>query len=217
MNLHTTSNHDDIAQDVHPAHGNIALPRPNQAEVEAAVRTLIAATGDDPQRQGLLDTPARVARAYAEWFAGYRQDPSQLLSRTFDESQGYQEMVLLRSIPLASTCEHHMAPIIGKAHVAYRPRNRVVGISKLSRLVDVFARRLQLQERLTQQIAQTLFETLEPQGVAVAIEATHGCMTTRGVNQHGIDMITKAWLGDFATDVELRREFLAALPLTRAS
>lgn len=217
MNLHTIGNQDDIAQDVHPAHGNIALPRPNQAEVEAAVRTLIAATGDDPQRQGLLDTPARVARAYAEWFAGYRQDPSQLLSRTFDESQGYQEMVLLRSIPLASTCEHHMAPIIGKAHVAYRPRNRVVGISKLSRLVDVFARRLQLQERLTQQIAQTLFETLEPQGVAVAIEATHGCMTTRGVNQHGINMITKAWLGDFATDVELRREFLAALPLTRAS
>lgn len=215
MNLQTMDDRFAVVQEVSPICPDLALPRPTQADVEAAVRTLIAATGDDPRRQGLIDTPARVARAYGEWFAGYQQEPSQILSRTFDEAQGYQEMVLLRSIPLVSTCEHHMAPIIGKAHIAYRPRNRVVGISKLSRLVDAFARRLQLQERLTQQIAQTLFDTLEPHGVAVAVEASHGCMTTRGVNQHGIDMMTKAWLGDFATDVELRREFLVSLHTQR--
>ena len=217
MNFQAADKRFGLAQEMDPSLGEPVETRPTQAEVEAAVRTLIAATGDDPRRQGLVDTPARVARAYGEWFAGYDQEPSKILSRTFDEADGYQEMVLLRSIPLVSTCEHHMAPITGRAHVAYRPRSRVVGISKLSRLVDAFARRLQLQERLTQQIAQTLFDTLEPHGVAVAIEATHGCMATRGVNQHGIDMVTKAWLGDFAADAELRREFLAALPLRSVS
>ena len=185
--------------------------RPGRAAVEAAVRTLIAAAGDNPMREGLVETPARVARAYAEWFAGYRVDPAAYLRRVFEEAEGYQETVLLRSIPLVSTCEHHMAPIIGKAHVAYRPSGKVVGISKLSRLVDAFARRLQLQERLTQQIAQTLFDTLEPRGVAVVIEASHGCMTSRGVNQPGVSMVTKAWLGDFASDAELRRDFLSSI------
>lgn len=217
MNFQAADKRFGLAQEMNPSFGEPVETRPTQAEVEAAVRTLIAATGDNPRRPGLVDTPARVARAYGEWFAGYDQEPSKILSRTFDEADGYQEMVLLRSIPLVSTCEHHMAPITGRAHVAYRPRSRVVGISKLSRLVDAFARRLQLQERLTQQIAQTLFDTLEPHGVAVAIEATHGCMATRGVNQHGIDMVTKVWLGDFAADAELRREFLAALPLRSVS
>ena len=185
--------------------------RPGPAAVEAAVRTLIAAAGDNPMREGLVETPARVARAYAEWFAGYRVDPAAYLRRVFEEAEGYQETVLLRSIPLVSTCEHHMAPIVGRAHVAYRPSGKVVGISKLSRLVDAFARRLQLQERLTQQIAQTLFDTLEPRGVAVVIEASHGCMTSRGVNQPGVSMVTQAWLGDFASDAELRRDFLSSI------
>ena len=182
-----------------------ALRRP-RIDVEEAVRTLIAAAGDDPDREGLRDTPARVARAYREWFAGYRIDPKALLSRVFSEAEGYDETVLLRDIPLISTCEHHLAPITGKAHVAYRPNGRVVGISKLSRLVDVYARRLQLQERLTNQIAHALDEALSPKGVAVVIEAAHGCMTSRGVNQHGVSMVTKCWLGEFKSDPPLRRE-----------
>jgi GTP cyclohydrolase I len=185
--------------------------RPSGAEVERAVRTLIAAAGDDPFREGLLDTPARVARAYKEWFAGYAVDPARLLDRLFTEAEDYEDMILLRSIPLVSTCEHHLAPITGHAHVAYRPNGRVVGISKLSRLVDAFARRLQLQERLTRQIARALDEALSPRGVAVVIEATHGCMATRGVNQHGISMVTKCWLGDFKADSGLRRELMESL------
>jgi GTP cyclohydrolase I len=184
--------------------------RPSEAEIERAVRTLIAAAGDDPLREGLLETPARVARAYKEWFAGYSADPAKLLGRVFTETEGYEETILLRSIPIVSTCEHHLAPILGHAHVAYRPNGRVVGISKLSRLVDAFARRLQLQERLTRQIARTLDEALRPRGVAVAIEATHGCMATRGVKQHGVSMVTRCWLGDFETDADLRREFVAS-------
>jgi GTP cyclohydrolase I len=184
--------------------------RPGRLEIEQAVRTLIAATGDDPCREGVRDTPARVARAYGEWFAGYRVDPKDFLARTFEESEGYDETVLLRDIPLVSTCEHHMAAITGKAHLAYRPNGRVVGISKLSRLVDGYARRLQLQERLTNQIAQALDEVLQPRGVAVIVEASHGCMSTRGVNQHGIAM-TKCWLGDFKTDGWLRRELMSSL------
>jgi GTP cyclohydrolase I len=175
------------------------------------VRTLIAAAGDDPDRPGLVDTPARVARAYREWFSGYGIDPATVLERTFGEAEGYDETVLLRDIPLVSTCEHHLAPIVGKVHVAYRPRERVVGISKLSRLVDAYARRLQLQERLTRQIATTLFETLGARGVAVVIEASHGCMSTRGVNQHGVSMVTQCWLGDFRDDPALRRELLESL------
>lgn len=185
--------------------------RPPQAEIEAAVRTLIRATGDDPDREGLLDTPARVARAYREWFRGYDQDPRAVLARTFGEAADYGETVLLRDIPLVSTCEHHMAPITGTAHVAYRPRDRVVGISKLSRLVDGYARRLQLQERLTQEVALALWQVLEPAGVAVIIDASHGCMTTRGVDQPGVTMRTQSWLGDFADDAALRHELLLAI------
>jgi GTP cyclohydrolase I len=185
--------------------------RPGRAEVEAAVRTLIAAAGDDPDREGVADTPARVARAYQEWFSGYAADPARLLARTFDEAEGYDETILLRDIPLVSTCEHHLAPITGRVHVAYRPAGRVVGISKLSRLVDAYARRLQLQERLTRQIATTLYETLGARGVAIVVEASHGCMSTRGVNQHGVSMVTKCWLGDFEQDPALRRELLESL------
>lgn len=185
--------------------------RPTRFEIESAVRTLIAAAGDDPARDGLRDTPARVARAYREWFAGYRVDPAALLQRVFTEAEDYQETVLLRAIPLVSTCEHHLAPIVGHAHVAYRPDGRVVGISKLSRLVDAYARRLQLQERLTGQIAHTLDQVLEPKGVAVVIEASHGCMSTRGVNQHGVAMVTKCWLGEFKADAALRRELMDSI------
>lgn len=189
------------------------LWRPSGADIETAVRTLIAATGDDPEREGLIDTPSRVARAYREWFAGYRVDPAQLLERVFSEAEGYQETILLRSIPIRSTCEHHMAPITGHAHVAYRPNGRVVGISKLARLVDAYARRLQLQERLTNQIARTIDEVLKPRGVAVVIEASHGCMTSRGINQHGAALVTKCWLGEFRTDPALRREVMDSLPV----
>ena len=190
----------------------VGAPRPHtQIEVEQAVRTLICAAGDDPHREGLRDTPARVARAYREWFSGYEVDPELLLRRVFTEADDYQDTVLLRDIPVVPTCEHHLAPITGKAHVAYRPGRGVVGISKLSRLVDAFARRLQLQERLTIQIARTLDQVLSPKGVAVIIEASHGCMSTRGVNQHGVSMVTKCWLGDFKEDAGLRRELLESI------
>ena len=189
--------------------------RPDGADFERAVRTLIAATGDDPTRDGLIDTPRRVARAWREWFAGYAIDPAALLARTFSEASDYQDTIVLRSIPLASTCEHHLAPITGFAHVAYLPTGRVVGISKLSRLVDAYARRLQLQERLTKQIGQTLNDVLQPRGVAVVIEASHGCMSSRGVNQHGVSMVTHCWLGEFSDDPILRRELLGTLPLGR--
>ena len=182
-----------------------------RSTIEEAVRTLIAAAGDDPGREGLLETPARVARAYREWFAGYRIDPRKLLERVFSEVADYDEVVLLRSIPVRSTCEHHMAPITGVAHVGYRPAGRVVGISKLSRLVDAYSRRLQIQERLTSQIAAAIDEVLKPKGVAVVIEATHGCMSTRGVNQYGVSMVTKCWRGDFRSDADLRREFVASI------
>jgi GTP cyclohydrolase IA len=184
---------------------------PDAFDLEQAVRTLIAAAGDDPYREGLRDTPARVARAYGEWFSGYAIDPKELLYRVFTDAEDYDDTVLLRDIPFVSTCEHHLAPIMSKAHVAYRPDGRVVGISKLSRLVDAFARRLQLQERLTNQVAQTLEEVLKPKGVAVIIEASHGCMSTRGVNQHGVSMVTKCWLGDFKADPELRRDLMESI------
>ncbi|KPF77602.1 GTP cyclohydrolase [alpha proteobacterium AAP81b] len=189
---------------------------PSPTEIEAAVQTLIRATGDNPEREGLVDTPARVARAYGEWFSGYAIDPVALLSRTFTEVDAYQETVLLSGIPLVSTCEHHMAPIIGVAHIGYRPHDRVVGISKLSRLVDAFARRLQLQERLTRQIGVTLWEVLAPRGVAVVIDASHGCMATRGVNQREVTMRTECWLGDFREDRDLCRDFLASIRDARA-
>ena len=188
-----------------------APAHPTRSDVEQAIRTLIAAAGDDPHREGLRDTPARVARAYSEWYSGYAVDPRELLRRVFTEAEDYQDTVLLRDIPVVSTCEHHLAPITGKAHVAYRPNGRVVGISKLSRLVDAFARRLQLQERLTRQVARTLEEVLQPRGVAVIIEASHGCISTRGVNQHGVSMVTKCWLGEFNEDPELRRELMESI------
>jgi GTP cyclohydrolase IA len=184
---------------------------PSRHEIEAAVRTLIRAAGDDPGREGLRETPARVARAYREWFSGYAVDPAALLERTFSEAEDYDETILLRAIPLVSTCEHHLAPVTGQAHVAYRPNGRVVGISKLARLVDSYARRLQLQERLTVQIARTLEQVLKPKGVAVIIEARHGCMTTRGVNQREPAMVTKCWLGEFREDPALRRELMASI------
>lgn len=184
---------------------------PDRAEIEAAVRTLIAATGDDPRREGLAETPARVARAYTEWFGGYGHNPAAILGKVFAEPTGHDEMVILRHIPLVSTCEHHMAPITGHAHIAYRPSGSIVGISKLSRLVDVFGRRLQLQERLTSEIAMALDQALSPRGVGVVIEASHGCMSTRGVNQHGVSMVTKCWLGEFKTDAGMRQELMMSL------
>lgn len=184
--------------------------RPSRAEAEAAVRTLIGWAGDDPRREGLQATPGRVVRAYEEWFAGYGEDPAEILERTFGEVAGYDEMVLLRDIPVESTCEHHMAAIRGVAHVAYLPRERVVGISKLARLVDAFARRLQIQERLTAEVAEALERTLQPRGVAVIIEAAHECMSSRGVRKHGSGLVTRRFTGVFENG-EARREVLAAL------
>ena len=185
--------------------------RPTREEAEAAVRTLLRWAGDDPTREGLVDTPARVARAYEEFFAGYAIDPVALLERTFEETDGYDEIVLLRDIRLESHCEHHMVPIIGRAHVAYLPHRRVVGISKLARVVDAYARRLQIQEKLTAQIANTIQEVLEPRGVAVVIEAAHQCMTTRGVHKPGVTMVTSRMLGAFRDDPTTRREVLAMI------
>jgi GTP cyclohydrolase I len=188
-------------------------PRPTRAEAEDAVRTLIRWAGDDPGREGLRDTPGRVVRAYEEWFAGYADEPSAVLQRTFEEIGGYDEIVILRDIDFHSFCEHHMAPIIGKAHIGYLPRDRVVGISKLARLVNAFARRLQVQERLTAEIADTLDAVLQPHGVGVVIQATHQCMTTRGVNKRNATMVTSRMLGAFRDDPATRQEFLAGLGL----
>ena len=184
---------------------------------EAAVRTLIQWSGDDPDREGMRGTPARVVRAYKEYFAGYHSDPIEVLERTFEETEGYDEMVVLRDITFESHCEHHMAPIIGKAHVAYLPRNRVVGISKLARVVEIYARRLQIQEKLTTQIADTINQVLEPRGVAVVVEALHHCMTTRGIHRPGTMMVTSRMLGAFRSDARTRREFLTMIgsPLSR--
>ena len=185
------------------------VARPSREEAEAAIRTLLRWAGDDPTREGLLDTPARVVRAYEEWFAGYGTDPVSLLERTFEEVEGYDEIVLLRDIRFESMCEHHMAPIIGRAHVAYLPHRRVVGISKLARVVEAYARRLQIQEKMTAQIANTINEVLQPRGTAVIIEAGHQCMTTRGVHKTGVTMVTSRMLGAFREDAATRRELLA--------
>ena len=182
---------------------------PTREEAEAAVRTLLEWAGDDPDREGLLETPARVVRAYEEFFAGYREDPFQYLDRTFEEVAGYDEMVVLRDIPFESHCEHHLAPIIGRAHVAYLPTNRVVGISKLARVVNAFAKRLQVQEKMTAQIADCINEALAPDGVAVVIEAAHHCMTTRGVHKPGVTMVTSTLLGAFK--IHTRAEFMAVI------
>ena len=194
-----------------PAKARTPLEKPTQEQAEAAVRVLLAYTGDDPEREGLIDTPTRVAKSYLEFFRGYAEDPVSLLERTFEEVEGYDEIVLLRDIRLESHCEHHMVPIIGRAHVAYLPHRRVVGISKLARVVEAYGKRLQIQEKLTAQIANTLNETLQPRGVAVVIESQHQCMTTRGVHKPGVSMVTSRMLGQFRDDPTTRRELLSIL------
>ena len=185
------------------------LERPSRDEALKAVETLIRWAGDDPTREGLVSTPDRVVKSYAEFFEGYAVDPLELLERTFEEVEGYDEMVLLRDIRFESHCEHHMAPIIGRAHVAYMPDNRVVGISKLARVVEAYAKRLQIQEKMTAQIANIINDVLKPKGVAVVIEATHHCMTTRGIHKPGTSMVTSRMLGMFRTNASTRREFLS--------
>jgi len=184
---------------------------PTREEAEEAVRTLIRWAGDNPDREGLRATPARVVRAYEEWFSGYKDDPREYLKRTFEETGGYDEVVVLRDIRFESYCEHHMAPIIGRVHIGYLPHNRVVGISKLARLVEVYARRLQIQEKMTAEIAACLDAVLKPHGVAVVTEATHQCMTTRGVHKPGVTMVTSRMLGVFRDHAETRQEFLSAI------
>jgi len=184
-----------------------------QAQAEDAVRTLLRWAGEDPAREGLLETPKRVVEAYGDWFSGYAIDPRDYLQRTFEEMAGYDEMVVLRDIEFESHCEHHMAPIIGKAHVGYLPTTKVVGISKLARVVDVFARRFQVQEKMTAEIARCINEVLQPRGVGVVIEAAHECMTTRGVHKRGVSMITSKMLGAFRDDARTRAEFLTFIDI----
>ena len=191
--------------------------RPTETEAENAVRTLIRWAGDDPDREGLKATPGRVVRAYKEWFSGYDEDPNDYLLRTFEEVGGYDEMVLLRDVRFASHCEHHMAPIIGRVHIGYLPRNRVIGISKLARLVETFARRLQVQEKMTAQIANCLNVVLKPHGVGVVVEAEHECMTTRGVHKTDVTMVTSRMVGAFRNQKQTRDEFLSAIDLRSAA
>lgn len=190
---------------------NAEKNRPSREEAEAAVRTLLRWAGDDPRREGLVGTPDRVVRSYEEFFAGYTEDPVEILSRTFEETAGYDELVVLKDIRLESHCEHHVVPIIGVCHVAYLPDNRVVGISKLARVVEAYAKRLQIQEKLTAEIANAISSVLEPRGVAVVIEAAHQCMTTRGVHKPGVNMITSRMLGVFRENAETRREFFSLI------
>ena len=185
--------------------------RPERKEAEDAVKTLLLWAGEDPSREGLADTPRRVAKAYEDWFSGYALDPITFLERTFEEVEGYDEMIVLRDITFESHCEHHMAPIIGKAHVGYLPNNKIVGISKLARVVDTFARRFQVQEKLTAQIAQCIEGVLKPKGVGVVIDAVHQCMTTRGIHKAGVSMVTSQMLGAFRNDARTRAEFLGVI------
>ena len=187
------------------------MSKPTREEAEKAVHTLLRWAGDDPSREGLADTPARVTRAFEDWFSGYGQDPEEYLKRTFEEIEGYDDMVVLKDIRFESHCEHHMAPIIGRAHVGYLPTKRVVGISKLARVVEAYARRLQVQEKMNAQIANTIQKVLQPKGVAVVIEAAHQCMTTRGVHKPGVTMVTSRMLGVFRDHAETRQEFLSAI------
>jgi GTP cyclohydrolase I len=195
----------NLIQTIDPEH------RPSRAEAEQAVRTLLRWAGDDPTREGLLGTPGRVARAFEEWFAGYDRDPVDYLQRTFEEVENYDEMVVLRDIRFESHCEHHLAPIIGRAHIGYLPSGRVVGISKLARVVELYAKRLQIQEKMTAQIANSIDEVLRPEGVAVVLEASHQCMTTRGVHKSGVTMVTSRMLGAFRDNPSTRREFLTLI------
>jgi GTP cyclohydrolase I len=195
----------NLIQTIDPEH------RPSRAEAEQAVRTLLRWAGDNPTREGLIGTPGRVARAFEEWFAGYDRDPVDYLQRTFEEVENYDEMVVLRDIRFESHCEHHLAPIIGRAHIGYLPRGRVVGISKLARVVELYAKRLQIQEKMTAQIANSIEEVLMPEGVAVVLEASHQCMTTRGVHKSGVTMVTSRMLGAFRDNPSTRREFLTLI------
>jgi len=193
-----------------PARGP-QFSRPSRDEAEAAIHTLLRWAGDDPNREGLRETPSRVARAYEDWFSGYNEDPEEYLSRTFEEVDGYDDMVVLKDIRFESHCEHHMAPIIGRVHVGYLPCSKVVGISKLARVVETFARRLQVQEKMNAQIANCIQKVLEPKGVAVVIEAAHQCMTTRGVHKPGVTMVTSTMHGEFRKNPLTRREFLSVI------
>jgi GTP cyclohydrolase I len=204
----------DLAQPAQSSHDRdeaSRLVRPTRSEAEAAVRTLLRWTGDDPAREGLLGTPDRVVRAYEEWFAGYNEDPVSILERTFEETEGYDEMVVLRDIRFESFCEHHVAPIIGVAHCAYLPNKRVVGISKIARVIELYAKRLQIQEKLTSQVANAIQDELRPRGVAVVVRATHQCMTTRGIRKSGVSMVTSRMLGAFRNNESTRREFLSMI------
>lgn len=189
----------------------LTATRPSREDAEAAVRTLIRWIGEDPDREGLVDTPKRVVKAYEELFGGYWEDPASILERTFEETEQYEEMVLLRDIRMESFCEHHILPVIGKVHIAYVPQGRVVGVSKLARVLEIYAKRLQIQEKLTAQVANTINDVLRPKGVAVVIEAAHECMTTRGVHKPGVTMVTKTLLGCFKDDREARRDFYSLI------
>ena len=189
--------------------------KPTQAQAEDAVRTLLAWAGEDPAREGLLDTPKRVVEAYGDWYSGYNEDPREFLERTFEEVAGYDEMIVLRDIEFESHCEHHMAPIIGKAHVGYLPDGKVVGISKLARVVETYARRFQVQEKMTAQIARCIQDVLQPLGVGVVIEGAHECMTTRGIHKRGVSMVTSKMLGSFRDDARTRAEFLRFIEVNR--
>ena len=206
MNLHDRKSFGADGVETDPAASPV--DRPSQKDAEEAVRTLLRWAGDDPDREGLSETPARVARAYREWFRGYEEDPVDYLQRTFEEVEGYDEMVVLRDIRYESFCEHHLAPIIGVAHVGYIPTERVVGISKLARVVEAYAKRLQVQEKMTAQIAKCIEQVLQPLGVAVVVEGEHHCMSTRGVHKPGVTMVTSTMLGAFRTNATTRREFL---------
>ena len=185
--------------------------KPSRKQAEEAIRTLLLWAGEDPRREGLVDTPKRVVSAYEDWFSGYREDPITFMKRTFEEVEGYDEMIVLRDIGFESHCEHHMAPIIGRAHVGYLPNNKVVGISKLARVVEAFARRFQVQEKMTAQIANCIQEVLQPMGVGVVIEAKHQCMTTRGIHKSDVSMVTSQMLGTFRKDARTRAEFLGMI------
>ena len=193
---------------IHTESKNEELKKPSREEDMDAVRTLISWAGDDPEREGLIETPKRVVKAYEEFFAGYAQDPVKVLGKTFEDVKGYDDIVFLRDINIETHCEHHMVPILGKAHVAYLPKNKVVGISKLARVIEIFAKRLQTQETMTMQILNTIDDTLDPYGTAIMIDAKHQCMTTRGINKPNVSTVTTKFSGSFSNDTDLRQRFM---------